>query len=59
MTAEQLTLGDCDPAWDLLAQLGAEELQDPVDREWRDLRGQISKRDYYRITTIHLHGSYL
>jgi hypothetical protein len=56
VTAGQLALGDCDPAWaDLarLADLGAEELHDPAGQPWRDLRGQrITKRQYHRMQTI-------
>ena len=57
---QQLALGDCDPTWDDLADLGAEEVHDPVDREWRDLRGQrITRRQYHRTQTIKITGSYL
>ena len=63
MTADQLAIGDCDPLWhdwDELCDLGAEEIHDPVDREWRDLRGQrITRRQYHRIQTVKITGSYL
>ena len=63
MTARQPTLGDCDPLWhdwDQLCRRGAEELEDPVDRGWRDLRGQhITKRQYHRIQTVRVIESYL
>ncbi|MGW3196283.1 hypothetical protein ACWDBD_17190 [Streptomyces sp. NPDC001118] len=39
----QLTIGDCDPMWsdwDQLCARGAEELADPVDPRWHDLRRQ-------------------
>ncbi|MET7429592.1 hypothetical protein ABZT16_11420 [Streptomyces flaveolus] len=63
MTATQLALGDCDPAWDdldRLADLGAEELHDPIDQPWRDLRGQrITKRQYHRMQTVPVQGDVL
>ena len=58
MTADQLTLADCDPAWNL-ADPGAGEAEETTDRGWRDLRGQITKREYYRMTTVKISGSYL
>lgn len=63
MTAAQPTLGDCDPMWhdwDQLCQRGAEELADPVDPRWRDLRHQrIKPQQYHRIVDVPVVGDYL
>ncbi|MEU2924168.1 hypothetical protein ABZ636_03775 [Streptomyces sp. NPDC007251] len=63
MTGRQQTLGDCEPLWhdwDQLCQRGAEEMHDPADRQWRDLKGQrITKRQYHRIQTVHVQGDLL
>ena len=62
MTA-QLTLGDCDPMWfdwEQLCQRGAEELGDPVDPRWHDLRRQgITAQQYHRITDVQVVGEWL
>jgi hypothetical protein len=63
VTADQLTLGDCDPMWsdwDQLCQRGAEELTDPIDPRWRDLRHQgLTARQYHRIVDVPVVGDYL
>ena len=63
MTADQPTLGDCEPLWhdwDDLCQRGAEELCEPIDPRWHDLRRQgITAAQYHRIHDVELHGSYL
>ncbi|MET9073902.1 hypothetical protein ABZX95_17380 [Streptomyces sp. NPDC004232] len=59
----QLSLGDCDPSWDDWDQLcarGAEELHDPVDPRWHDLRGQgLTARQYHRIVDVQVVGEWL
>jgi len=59
----QLTIGDCDPMWSDWEQLcdrGAEELDDPIDLRWRDLRGQgLTPRQYHRIADVRVVGEYL
>lgn len=63
MTAGQLALGDCDPMWhdwDQLCQRGAEELADPTDPRWRDLRHQgLHRRRKHRIVDVPVVGDYL
>ncbi|MGW1135630.1 hypothetical protein [Streptomyces griseoluteus] len=60
MTAHQLALDACDPTWEQLADQGAEELHDPVDQPWRDLRGQgITRRQYHRMQTVPVEGDLL
>lgn len=53
---DQITFGDCDPMWsdwDQLCEQGAEELADPIDPRWHDLRRQgITARQYHRITDV-------
>jgi hypothetical protein len=58
VTADQLTLGDCEPEWaDVLA---AADLTDPVDPRWRDLRHQgLSAAQYARIADVQVVGDYL
>ncbi|MGZ0231153.1 hypothetical protein [Streptomyces sp. CPS1] len=59
MTADQLALGDWEPAWDLVAGPD-DDPEDPVDPRWRDLRGQgLTAAQLERIHTLDLHGSYL
>ncbi|MFG2352623.1 hypothetical protein [Streptomyces sp. NPDC048521] len=63
MTADQLTLGDCDPLWhdwEQLCQRGAEELADPTDPRWRDLRHQgLTAQQYHRIADVQITGDWL
>lgn len=63
MTAAQLSIGDCDPMWsdwEQLCQRGAEELADPADPRWRDLRGQgMNARQYHRIVDVKIAGEWL
>jgi hypothetical protein len=63
VTADQLALGDCDPLWhdwEQLCQRGAEELVDPVDPRWRDLRHQgLTAHQYQRIADVPVVGDYL
>lgn len=59
----QLTIGDCDPMWSDWEQLcarGAEELHDPADPRWRDLRGQgLTAEKYHRIKDVQVVGEWL
>lgn len=59
MTATQLALGDCDPAWQPL--WGDDERRYLVtDPRWRDLRQQgLSPVQIARITDVPLVGEYL
>lgn len=54
---------DCDPLWDdwdRLCDRGAEELYDPVDPRWHDLRHQgMSARRYHRIVDVPVVGEWL
>jgi hypothetical protein len=60
MTADQLTLGDCDPTWADLCARGAGQLHDEFDPRWRDLRHQgLSPMQIARTTDVHLVGEYL
>ncbi|MFJ5967916.1 hypothetical protein [Streptomyces sp. NPDC093060] len=60
MTAHQLTLDDCDPTWDDLCDLGAQQLHDPVKTIYWDLRHQgLTPLQIHRIQTIKTQGSYL
>ncbi|MFG3660268.1 hypothetical protein [Streptomyces sp. NPDC047706] len=53
MDDNQLTL-------DELCDLGAEELHDPIDSRWHDLRHQgITARQYHRLVDVHVVGDWL
>jgi hypothetical protein len=53
MTGEQLTL-------DELCDLGAEQLHDPIDPRWRDLRRQrLTADQWHRIVDIEITGEWL
>lgn len=56
MTARQLALGDCDPAWQQLA----DQPHAPDGRLRRDLRGQrLGHRTWRRIVTVRTVGEWL
>ncbi|MFF7130358.1 hypothetical protein [Streptomyces sp. NPDC008240] len=53
MTADQLALDDCEPNWDDLCDLGAQQLHDPVKTIYWDLRHQgLTPLQIHRIQTI-------
>lgn len=46
--------------WDELCDRGAEELYDPTERGWLDLRGQrITARQYHRLVDVQVVGDWL
>ncbi|WP_432027423.1 hypothetical protein [Streptomyces sp. 1222.5] len=59
MTGDQLTLGDCDPAWQRLTHRATQRQRDPISRGWHDLRAQLTKRQFRRMTTVKIIGDYL
>lgn len=60
MTATQLALGDCDPAWEPLSHPSVERRRTPARRPHRDLVDQLLTRTRKRrITDVPLVGEYL
>lgn len=63
MTANQLSLGDCDPMWsdwEELCQRGSMGSASSSAPRWRDLRHQgLTARQYHRIVDVHVVGDLL
>jgi hypothetical protein len=59
MTADQLAIGDCDPAW-MDNDEALAILHDLIPPQYWDLRGQgATAMQLHTMTTIDLKGSYL
>lgn len=60
MTAGQLTLGDCDPAWNNLLRPSRAPRRAPIQRRSRDLAGQpITYSRKHRIVDVPIVGNWL